>query len=176
MIIHTDRGSQYTCQDYRDLVSQQHFTMSMSRTGNCYDNAYVESLFRSLKVELVNRAEMKADIESIELILDNLETRRLKIQADIESTGIRLSNFEAGQVKIQVDIEGLELKLNNAEAEIIAIKDAIFSMDTDVREMGRDIYSRQRAKFASDICKLLIVLAIITAVLVSSCVTMILMK
>ena len=54
LIIHTDRGSQYTCRDYRDLVSQQHFNMSMSRTGNCYDNAYVESLFRSLKMELVN--------------------------------------------------------------------------------------------------------------------------
>ena len=55
LIIHTDRGTQYTCRDYRDLVSQQDFKMSMSRKGNCYDNAYVESLFRSLKVELVNR-------------------------------------------------------------------------------------------------------------------------
>ena len=55
LIIHTDRGTQYTCRDYRKLVSQQDFKMSMSRKGNCYDNAYVESLFRSLKVELVNR-------------------------------------------------------------------------------------------------------------------------
>ena len=55
LIIHTDRGTQYTCRDYRDLVSQQDFKMSLSRKGNCYDNAYVESLFRSLKVELVNR-------------------------------------------------------------------------------------------------------------------------
>ena len=44
-----------TCQDYRELVSQQDFKMSMSGKGNCYDNADVESLFRSLKVELVNR-------------------------------------------------------------------------------------------------------------------------
>ena len=55
LIIHTNRGTQYSCQNYHDLVSQQHFNMSMSRTGNCYDNAYVESLFRSLKVELVIR-------------------------------------------------------------------------------------------------------------------------
>ena len=53
-----------TCQDYRDLVSQQHFTMSMSRKGNCYDNAYVESLFRSLKVELVNRCTFSSIAEA----------------------------------------------------------------------------------------------------------------
>ena len=60
LIIHTDRGTQYTCQSYRKLVSQQHFDMSMSRKGNCYDNAFVESLFRSLKVELVNHCTFRS--------------------------------------------------------------------------------------------------------------------
>jgi len=60
LIIHTDRGTQYSCQSYRDLMTQQHFKMSMSRKGNCYDNAFVESLFRSLKVELVNRCTFKS--------------------------------------------------------------------------------------------------------------------
>ncbi len=60
LIIHTDRGTQYTCQSYRELVLQQGFNMSMSRKGNCYDNAFVESLFRSLKVELVNRCTFKS--------------------------------------------------------------------------------------------------------------------
>ena len=60
LIIHTDRGTQYTCQSYRELVLQQDFNMSMSRKGNCYDNAFVESLFRSLKVELVNRCTFRS--------------------------------------------------------------------------------------------------------------------
>ena len=60
LIIHTDRGTQYTCQSYRELVSQQGFNMSMSRKGNCYDNAFVESLFRSLKVELVNQCTFRS--------------------------------------------------------------------------------------------------------------------
>ena len=60
LIIHTDRGTQYSCQSYRNLMTQQHFEMSMSRKGNCYDNAFVESLFRSLKVELVNGSTFKS--------------------------------------------------------------------------------------------------------------------
>ena len=64
LIIHTDRGTQYSCQSYRDRVSQQHFDMSMSRTGNCYDNAFVESLFRSLKVELVNQCSFSSITEA----------------------------------------------------------------------------------------------------------------
>ena len=55
LIIHTDRGSQYCCESYRELLKQKGFKISMSRSGNCYDNAFMESFFRSLKVELINR-------------------------------------------------------------------------------------------------------------------------
>ena len=55
LIFHSDRGSQYTSQcasqDFRDVLRQYGFTASMSRRGNCRDNACSETLFASLKVE-----------------------------------------------------------------------------------------------------------------------------
>jgi len=50
---HSDRGSQYASRDYRQALSDEGFTVSMSRRGDCYDNAPVESFFASLKKELV---------------------------------------------------------------------------------------------------------------------------
>jgi len=50
---HSDRGSQYASEDYRRLLEHKGITCSMSRKGNCWDNAVVESFFSSLKQELV---------------------------------------------------------------------------------------------------------------------------
>jgi len=50
---HSDRGSQYASKDYREALSEAGFEVSMSRRGDCYDNAPVESFFATLKKELV---------------------------------------------------------------------------------------------------------------------------
>lgn len=55
LIHHSDRGSQYCAHDYRALVAQFGLLASMSRRGNCYDNAPMESFWGSLKNELVHR-------------------------------------------------------------------------------------------------------------------------
>jgi putative transposase len=55
LICHSDRGSQYASSDYQRLLSDAGIVCSMSRKGNCYDNAPVESFFASLKRELVHR-------------------------------------------------------------------------------------------------------------------------
>jgi len=52
---HSDRGSQYTSADYRHALSKAGITVSMSRKGNCWDNAVAESFFATLKTELVYR-------------------------------------------------------------------------------------------------------------------------
>ena len=52
---HSGRGVQYACGDYRDLLRSHGIECSMSRRGDCYDNAVVESFFKTLKVELVYR-------------------------------------------------------------------------------------------------------------------------
>jgi transposase InsO family protein len=54
LLHHSDRGSQYAAHAYQDLLAQHHITVSMSRTGNCYDNAAMESFFRTLKAECVD--------------------------------------------------------------------------------------------------------------------------
>ena len=54
LIHHSDRGSQYASGEYRKLLAKAGMKASMSRTGNCYDNAPMESFFHTLKVELVH--------------------------------------------------------------------------------------------------------------------------
>ncbi len=51
LIFHSDRGSQYASKDYREALTKYGITASMSRRGNCWDNACSETLFGSLKVE-----------------------------------------------------------------------------------------------------------------------------
>jgi putative transposase len=53
LLMHTDRGSQYGADSYRQLLSQHGIKASMSRTGNCWDNAVAESFFHTLKTELI---------------------------------------------------------------------------------------------------------------------------
>lgn len=54
-IHHTDRGSQYCSHDYQKLLRKHGFKVSMSGKGNCYDNAVVETFFKTLKAELIWR-------------------------------------------------------------------------------------------------------------------------
>ncbi len=54
-IHHTDRGSQYCSHDYQKILRQHGFQVSMSGKGNCYDNAAVETFFKTIKAELIWR-------------------------------------------------------------------------------------------------------------------------
>ena len=51
LIHHSDRGVQYDCAPYRALLERHRITQSMSRRGDCYDNAPMESFFATLKTE-----------------------------------------------------------------------------------------------------------------------------
>ena len=55
LLHHSDQGSQYTSQAYQQALAAAHCQVSMSRTGNCFDNAAMESFFSSLKAECANR-------------------------------------------------------------------------------------------------------------------------
>jgi len=62
LIHHSDRGTQYACNEYRRLLQSYGIVSSMSRSGNCLDNAVVERFFRTLKSEcLVNWRDMPAE-------------------------------------------------------------------------------------------------------------------
>jgi len=53
LIFYSDRGAQYSCEDYRELLKTFNVIPSMSGEGNCYDNAVVESFFHTLMAGLV---------------------------------------------------------------------------------------------------------------------------
>ncbi len=55
-IHHTDRGSQYCSHDYQKRLKKHGFEISMSGKGNCFDNAVVETFFKTLKAELIWRS------------------------------------------------------------------------------------------------------------------------
>jgi putative transposase len=74
MIFHSDRGVQYASNDVRNLLKRKNVKQSMSRKGNCYDNAITETFFKTLKTELIyhrvyeTREEAESEIfEYIEL-------------------------------------------------------------------------------------------------------------
>ena len=54
LLWHTDRGSQYASYEHKDLLKQYGIVQSMSRKGNCHDNAVAESFFHTLKTELTH--------------------------------------------------------------------------------------------------------------------------
>ena len=72
-LIHSDRGSQYADKDYQALLARHGLTCSMSRTGNCYDNAPAESFFSTLKAELVEAEEFATHTHARSAILCYVE-------------------------------------------------------------------------------------------------------
>ena len=73
LVHHSDRGVQYACADYRDLLRSQGIECSMSRRGDCYDNAVVESFFKTLKVELVYHQRYQTREQARRSVFEYLE-------------------------------------------------------------------------------------------------------
>jgi transposase InsO family protein len=73
LIHHSDRGSQYCAHEYRKLLAQFGLTASMSRKGNCYDNAPMESFWGTLKQELVYHKRYRTRQEAIQEITEYIE-------------------------------------------------------------------------------------------------------
>ncbi len=70
---HSDRGSQYASAAYQQHLQARAWTASMSRSGNCYDNAPMESFFATLKTELVHRRTFQTRAEAQAAIFDYIE-------------------------------------------------------------------------------------------------------
>ena len=74
LILHSDRGSQFASAAYRQLLAQHGLLASMSRPGNCYDNAFIESFWSSLKYELVYHHRFATRADARTAIFDYIET------------------------------------------------------------------------------------------------------
>ena len=73
LILHSDRGSQYCSGAYQQAVASYQMVCSMSRTGNCYDNAPMESFWSVLKNELVYRKVFESHAQAIRDISEYIE-------------------------------------------------------------------------------------------------------
>lgn len=73
LLLHSDRGVQYSSDAYRGILRQQGFRQSMSRKGNCWDNAPMESFFKTMKVELVYREQYATHEEARASIFEYIE-------------------------------------------------------------------------------------------------------
>ena len=81
MLFHTDRGVQYASRDFRAALSQASLVASMSRKGNCYDNAAMESFWSTLKLELVYRGIFLTRAQARAEIFDYIEVFYNRIRA-----------------------------------------------------------------------------------------------
>ncbi len=73
LIVHSDRGTQFACHAYRQELAAHGLVASMSRKGNCYDNAYIESFWSSLKHEAVFGRRFTTRAEARSAIFDYIE-------------------------------------------------------------------------------------------------------
>jgi len=74
MIFHSDRGVQYACTLTRNVLKPLNVTQSMSRKGNCWDNAVAESFFKTFKAELVYGAKLRTKEEMSLYVFEYIES------------------------------------------------------------------------------------------------------
>ena len=89
LVHHSDRGVQYACTAYRELLAAHGLAASMSRRGDCWDNAVAESFFATLERELIDRGDWRTRAEAATAIFDYIatwyNTRRLHSTLDYQS-------------------------------------------------------------------------------------------
>jgi transposase InsO family protein len=85
LILHSDRGSQFASAAYRQMLAQHGVLASMSRKGNCYDNAFIESFWSSLKYELIYHRRFATRLEARTAIFDYIETfyNRIRLHSSL---------------------------------------------------------------------------------------------
>ena len=86
LILHSDRGSQFASIAYRQLLAQHGLVASMSRPDNCYDNAFIESFWSSLKYELVYHQRFATRAEARTAIFNYIETfyNRIRLHSSLD--------------------------------------------------------------------------------------------
>ncbi len=70
---HSDQGSQYACGDYQEVLEHTQARVSMSRKGNCWDNALAESFFATLKKELIHGEQFVTRRQAVGAIFEYIE-------------------------------------------------------------------------------------------------------
>lgn len=110
LVLHSDRGSQYTSFQYKDFTSKYGFVLSMSAKGNCYDNAAMESFFHTLKTEHVFFYEFVTREEAKQSIFEYIEVfyNRQRIHSAIDF--LSPAEFER-QSRVKLALPAIEAKV-----------------------------------------------------------------
>jgi len=73
LVHHSDQGAEYTNNEYQNILKENNLISSMSRTGNCYDNAVAESFFKTIKTELAKKRKFETVDEARAAIFEYIE-------------------------------------------------------------------------------------------------------
>ena len=73
LMIHSDRGVQYASDDFKKILKKHHFIQSMSRKGNCWDNAVAESFFHSIKTQMIHHCRFQNVAEAEQALFNYIE-------------------------------------------------------------------------------------------------------
>ena len=98
VIVHSDRGSQYASHAFRNLLKKYSLIQSMSRKGDCWDNACAESFFHSLKVELIHGEPLQNGKQTRESIFEYIEVDYNRYRRHSAIGFISPERFEARNV------------------------------------------------------------------------------
>jgi transposase InsO family protein len=94
LIWHTDRGCQYASESHRRILKQHKIIQSMSRKGNCWDNAVSESFFGTLKTELTHHCKFKNQQEAKNVIFEYIEVFYNRIRTHSANNYLAPVEFE----------------------------------------------------------------------------------
>jgi transposase InsO family protein len=104
LIHHSDRGGQYAGGDYRKLIKKAKLTQSMSRKGQCLDNAPMESFFASLKKEMVHQRRFRTHAEAKAAIFEYIEVfYNVSVRSDRPACVIEwviVSTIDSGHLEV----------------------------------------------------------------------------
>ena len=104
LVWHTDRGSQYASYSHKDLLQQHHIIQSMSRKGNCWDNAVAESFFKSLKSELVYQTYFYTKRQAKQEIFEYIEFYYNRIRSHSYLGNLSPSTFEENKKMLPLEM------------------------------------------------------------------------
>ena len=95
LVHHSDRGPQYVSDQYSGVLAQHGIVMSLSRPGNCWDNAVAESFFSSLKKERIKKQIYKNRELAIAEVADYIDTFYNRTRRHSHLGGLSPEQFEA---------------------------------------------------------------------------------
>ena len=103
LLWHTDRGSQYASYSHKDLLNKHGIIASMSRKGNCWDNAVAESFFKTLKSDLIYQTYFYTHKQAKREIFEYIEFYYNRVRSHSYLGNISPSKFETINLVLQME-------------------------------------------------------------------------